>query len=58
MGDIAIVEKILRSMMSNFDYVICSIEESNDFDEISIDMLQSSLLVDEQRMRVGTQSYS
>lgn len=50
MGDVAVIEKILRSMISKFDYVVCSIEESNDIDSLSTDELQSSLLVHEQRM--------
>ncbi|KAB2629237.1 hypothetical protein D8674_034233 [Pyrus ussuriensis x Pyrus communis] len=37
-------------MTPKFDYVVCSIEESNDIDILSIDELQSSLLVHEQRM--------
>ncbi|TXG53855.1 hypothetical protein EZV62_019111 [Acer yangbiense] len=49
-GDIAVIEKILRSMIPKFDYVVCFIEESNDLDVLSIDELQSSLLVHEQRM--------
>lgn len=52
MGDVIIVEKILRSMTPKFNYVVCSIEESNDIDTLSIDQLQSSLLVHEQRMSV------
>ncbi|KAK2407959.1 putative mitochondrial protein [Trifolium repens] len=48
--DVAVIEKILRSMTRKFDYVVCSIEESNDIDSLSIDELQSSLLVHEQRM--------
>lgn len=50
MEDVVVIEKIMRSMTSKFDYVVCSIEESNDLDIFSIDMLQSSLLVHEQRM--------
>lgn len=50
MEDVTIIEKILRSMTSKFDYVVCSIEESNDIDTMSVDELQSSLLVHEQRM--------
>jgi hypothetical protein len=50
MEDVAVIEKILRSMTRKFDYVVCSIEESNDIDSVSIDELQSSLLVHEQRM--------
>ncbi|KAB2605263.1 hypothetical protein D8674_004980 [Pyrus ussuriensis x Pyrus communis] len=50
MGDVVVIEKILRSMTPKFDYVVCSIEESNDIDILSIDELQSSLLVHEQRM--------
>ncbi|CAJ2663992.1 unnamed protein product [Trifolium pratense] len=46
-----IVEKVLRSMTPRFNYVVCSIEESNDVTELTIDALQSSLLVHEQRMK-------
>jgi hypothetical protein len=51
MEQIVIIEKILRSMTTKFDYVVCSIEESNNLAEMTIDELQSSLLVHEQRMR-------
>ena len=44
-------EKILRSMTSKFDYVVCSIEKSNNMDTLTIDELQSNLLVHEQRMK-------
>ncbi|KAL7099197.1 hypothetical protein ACP275_09G067700 [Erythranthe tilingii] len=50
MVDVVIIEKILRSMTTKFDYVVCSIEESNEIDDLSIDELQSSLLVHEQRI--------
>ena len=50
MDDVVIIEKILRSMTPKYDYVVCSIEESNDLDALSIDELQSSLLVHEQRI--------
>ena len=50
MQQVLIIEKILRSMTSRFDYVVCSIEESNNLDTLTIDELQSSLLVHEQRM--------
>uniref|UniRef100_A0A2N9EXA4 Integrase catalytic domain-containing protein n=1 Tax=Fagus sylvatica TaxID=28930 RepID=A0A2N9EXA4_FAGSY len=50
MQQVVIIEKILRSMTSRFDYVVCSVEESNNLDILTIDELQSSLLVHEQRM--------
>ncbi|XP_044489966.1 uncharacterized protein LOC123214255 [Mangifera indica] len=48
--DVTIVEKILRSMTPKFNFVVCSIEESKDIDELSLDELQSSLLVHEQKL--------
>ncbi|CAL2238396.1 unnamed protein product [Prunus armeniaca] len=54
MEDVTIVEKILRSMTTKFDYVVCSIEESNDVEKLSIDELQSSLLVHEQKINQST----
>jgi len=45
-----IVAKILWFMTLKFNYVVCSIEESNNLDTMTIDELQSSLLVHEQRM--------
>ncbi|XP_068667790.1 uncharacterized protein [Aristolochia californica] len=50
MQQVVIIEKILRSMTLRFDYVVCLIEESNKLDTLTIDELQSNLLVHEQRM--------
>ncbi|RVW15316.1 hypothetical protein CK203_085576 [Vitis vinifera] len=49
-GDVIVVEKILRSMTPKFDCVVCSIEKSKNIDTLTIDELQNSLLVHEQRM--------
>ncbi|MCI83342.1 retrovirus-related Pol polyprotein from transposon TNT 1-94, partial [Trifolium medium] len=38
-------------MAPRFNYVVCSIEESNDVTQLTVDELQSSLLVHEQRMK-------
>ncbi|XP_058751855.1 uncharacterized protein LOC131651502 [Vicia villosa] len=50
MNDVKIVEKILRSLTNNFNFVVCSIEESKDIDDLTIDELQASLLVREQKV--------
>ena len=49
MTDVTIVEKILRSLTEKFNYIVCSIEESKDIDQLSVDELQSSLIVHEQK---------
>ncbi|XP_061993802.1 uncharacterized protein LOC133711715 [Rosa rugosa] len=50
MQDVTVVEKILRSLTDMFNYIVCSIEESKDIDQLSVDELQSSLLVHEQKL--------
>ncbi|GJY60111.1 retrovirus-related pol polyprotein from transposon TNT 1-94 [Tanacetum coccineum] len=47
--DVTVVEKILRSLTMKFNFVVCAIEESKDVDELSLDELQSSLMVHEQK---------
>ncbi|XP_016540702.2 uncharacterized protein LOC107841243 [Capsicum annuum] len=50
LDDVDVIEKILQSMSSKCAYVVSSIEESKNINTMSIDELQSSLLVHEQRM--------
>ena len=50
MNDVTIVEKILLSLSPKYDYGVCSIKESKDIDALSLDELQRSLLVNEQKM--------
>lgn len=52
MEQTTIVEKVLRYMTIKFNYAVCSIEESNDVIALSIDELQSSLLVHEQKVKI------
>lgn len=47
---VLIVEKILRFLTPKFNFVVCVIEEANDVALLSIDELQSSLLVHEQKI--------
>lgn len=56
MDDVTIVEKKLRSLTSKYDYVVCSVEQSKDIDELLLDELQSSLLVHEQKMNLCSTS--
>lgn len=49
--DVKIVEKILRTLTEKWNYIVCSIEKAKDIDELSVDALQSSLLVHEQKFR-------
>ncbi|XP_058726166.1 uncharacterized protein LOC131597487 [Vicia villosa] len=48
--DSDVVSKILRSLTPKFNYVVCSIEESNNTNALTINELQSKLLLHEQRM--------
>nr|GEU58486.1 hypothetical protein [Tanacetum cinerariifolium] len=51
MDDVKIVDKILRTLTDKWNFMICSIEESKDIDEMIVDELQSSLLVHEQKFK-------
>ena len=51
--DVKIVEKILRTLTDKWNYIVCSIEESKDIYQLSVDALQSSLLVHEQKFKVS-----
>jgi len=51
MRESQIVEKILRTLTEKFNYIVVSIEESKDIASLSVDELQSSLVVHEQKFR-------
>ena len=51
MSDKKIVEKIMRTLTEKFTSVVVFIEESKDTNNMSIDELQSSLVVHEQKFR-------
>jgi len=52
MSPTIINEKILRFMTLKFDYMVCSIKESSYLNTLTIDELQSSLFIHEQRMNI------
>lgn len=49
-GDVVIVKRFWDPWLPSFDYVVCSIKESKDTSMLTINELQSSLLVHEQCM--------
>ena len=49
--DMKVVEKILRTLSERFMYVVVSIEESKEIERISVDELQASLVVHEQKFK-------
>ena len=49
--DVKIIEKILRTLADKFNYIVCSLEESKDIDLLSMDELQSSLIMHEQKFQ-------
>ncbi|XP_074361685.1 uncharacterized protein LOC141701944 [Apium graveolens] len=52
-GDVKIVEKILRTLTDKWNYIVYSIEEAKDIDQLYVDALQSSLLVHEKKFKTG-----
>ncbi|XP_024172399.1 uncharacterized protein LOC112178493 [Rosa chinensis] len=51
MPDSKVVQKILRTLKERFTYVVVSIEESKNTESLSIDELQSSLVVHKQKFK-------
>jgi len=55
MEQVLVVEKIVRSFTSKFNYLVCSVEEYNDVTALSIDELQSCFLVQQERVKSQNQ---
>ncbi|XP_050875362.1 uncharacterized protein LOC127078987 [Lathyrus oleraceus] len=50
-SDVKIVEKILRKLTDKWNYIVFSLEEAKDIGQLSMDALQSSLLVHEKKFK-------
>ena len=51
MQDVKVVEKILRLLSEKLNFVVYLTEESKDIDQLSIDELQSSLIIHEKKFQ-------
>ncbi|GAA0169317.1 hypothetical protein LIER_23834 [Lithospermum erythrorhizon] len=52
-NDTMIVEKILRTLTEQFTYIVVSIEEAQDVEDMSVDELQSTLALHEKKFKRG-----
>lgn len=50
-NDFQKIEKVLRSLTANFDYIVVSIEEFKNLDEMKVEELQDLLEAREMRLK-------